>query len=746
MVLAILPPDDQQPHIVTEESGVADSGANISLMNSSTAISLGGSIVDLEKPIVVQFGKAEAKSTIKRRAFFEKGAYLESAYINDDITKALVAVTDLVDISRFVVFTSESVYIVDNESSSVLLAAPKGKSTRLYEFSLSDLTSVSTEEKPFKKFVAAGEAIDMSDDDADDDEILDEAEIRKRKFNTAIPQGRKGAKGVRFSAEHVRIVRHLHCNGFHHMPYSTIADGLRDPVKYDGVPEWLTPALVEAVARKNPCLACRLARQRNLHRSGSGVSPVEIGAFLSVDFEGPFTPTTAYGCNGYFLFVCLATGYLIVILTTSKDALSKATEKVVKFFQQHGHTVRNIRTDYGSYERSQEFDDCAARFNFTISSAEPSAQERNPVERHVQFVKDDVVANFIAQNTLTACQWGSNVSAIVEAANRTTNSKTKNFGRGEKTPVELVTRSRPNILDFMTLATGDLVTFPRTTPRTHLQPRNEAGIFAYRDYKNNDMVILPGSKIPVPRKGVKKVEVDEVDPNSEELSEVLPSANIDGTTVVKSRAPDVSIVPRQPIERRVTRSMTSADDSTQVQDDDENVPVDSIAYWASAETDVDESFAFAAHRAHDLDNPTATMIKKDPALYEEWKPHIASELEQLTPPEVMQEASEREYAGKVILRFLILFKKKYHPSGAFDKYKVRMPLDGSKEVFDNAQDNYSPSLQSGTLMFLLAIAAFFGWMLSGSDVTGAFIETPLEREVYATFPKWIMNGVYIVYR
>lgn len=115
------------------------------------------------------------------------------------------------------------------------------------------------------------------------------------------------------------------------------------------------------------------------------------------------------------------------------------------YFLKYGHRVCKLRTDYGTVERSKEVDDKISELKISISNAEPRAQYRNPVERSVQPVNINCIANFLSQNTLDEHHWGSNLLSVIQSMNQVPNYLSKQIDDGTRSPEELVTNQRPEI-------------------------------------------------------------------------------------------------------------------------------------------------------------------------------------------------------------------------------------------------------------------------------------------------------------
>jgi hypothetical protein len=149
----------------------------------------------------------------------------------------------------------------------------------------------------------------------------------------------------------VREVVKLH-ERMHHAPSSTIAFAIRHRA-WLGVD--LLPEDIEYVFSKINCLPCWLAKMHRLPSPQSGLVSLlpAIGFLVSVDFV-PVSPPSLAGHVGFFLFRERLVGYMVVILTKSKAVFLPAVLRVMAFYAQYGHTMRQLRVDAGTVERSNQ--------------------------------------------------------------------------------------------------------------------------------------------------------------------------------------------------------------------------------------------------------------------------------------------------------------------------------------------------------------------------------------------------------
>ena len=98
---------------------------------------------------------------------------------------------------------------------------------------------------------------------------------------------------------------------------------------WDGIPDDVNKEAVEAVYRKVICLACEVAKRKNLPvKVGSGVPVLQIGWVLSIDHLGVYSPRTIYGANQEIYVRCLGCGYRHLFLT--KDNLASTLIGILK--------------------------------------------------------------------------------------------------------------------------------------------------------------------------------------------------------------------------------------------------------------------------------------------------------------------------------------------------------------------------------------------------------------------------------
>jgi hypothetical protein len=121
--------------------------------------------------------------------------------------------------------------------------------------------------------------------------------------------------------------------------------------------EGVTAETVRRVYDHIQCTACELAkRNKATRKEGSGIHNDTPGHTISIDYIGKITPTSARGHTGQFIAEDRATNYLHEQPTKSKDAdhLIDFLTNVLTFYRHHKWEVKELRTDKGSVEISEQ--------------------------------------------------------------------------------------------------------------------------------------------------------------------------------------------------------------------------------------------------------------------------------------------------------------------------------------------------------------------------------------------------------
>ena len=146
-------------------------------------------------------------------------------------------------------------------------------------------------------------------------------------------------------------------------------------------------------------------------------------------------------------------------------------------------------------------------------------------------------------------------------------------------------------------------------------------------------------------------------------------------------------------------------------------------------------------KASDIKEPQSiSEALEDPVWGTQWSKSMDSELQSMIDNGVMQPVG-RLPAGKRSIPCKIVFKVKSDPKGYLDKLKSRLVALGYRQVPGvDFQDLFAPVSKLDTVRVILALAAAGGLETHQLDVRTAFLQAPLEEELYIHLPGELPGG------
>jgi hypothetical protein len=209
---------------------------------------------------------------------------------------------------------------------------------------------------------------------------------------------------------------------------------------WTGLPTNITPAQVNKTLKNIHCLSCEMSkRNRDPIKEGDGFHAPSPGEELSVDYQGKINP-------GFYLFKDSYIGHRQAIMVKNKAASSylNALQRVIIFYNSHGHTVRKLRCDAGTTEADSEvIEHLALHHKIVVDPAGVGKQSQNPVEREAQTLIKGVGAVLTDQTQLSKAWWCYAVESWIDTANcRPTNNDQIDSSASS---IELITGSAPNL-------------------------------------------------------------------------------------------------------------------------------------------------------------------------------------------------------------------------------------------------------------------------------------------------------------
>ena len=144
-------------------------------------------------------------------------------------------------------------------------------------------------------------------------------------------------------------------------------------------------------------------------------------------------------------------------------------------------------------------------------------------------------------------------------------------------------------------------------------------------------------------------------------------------------------------------------------------------------TDTMSHLVLKARQIRGPDNPTLTMLERDPSLQKEWAAAMQNEYEGMC--KVSEEIDERTAKGIGITRKVTDCKTKRDGTK-----KVRMNVDGRAEkqrgAFNDLNMLYSPAMEEKLLKMLIEYAAYYRLHMEKSDVEKCFLNNDMEEAIF----------------
>ena len=183
----------------------------------------------------------------------------------------------------------------------------------------------------------------------------------------------------------------------------------------------------------------------------------EIGECISYDNVGPINPESLEGYKQFLCFRDTRSKYMFnfPIKTCNEDIFLYYLARVLLFFTTRGYSPRILRSDYYTTFRSHKATTFYETSHCTHESSAPYQQWQNAVERDVQTVLGNVSATIQGQDFLRADTWAHALSHWTRLHNSLPHSSLKD------TPARLINlKFNVDAHHQYRFAHGDILCFP----------------------------------------------------------------------------------------------------------------------------------------------------------------------------------------------------------------------------------------------------------------------------------------------
>jgi hypothetical protein len=501
------------------------------------------------------------------------------------------------------------------------------------------------------------------------------------------------------------------------------------------------------------CQTCELSkavRRQNREPVEKAILPLTR---VYIDFWGPYKYKTIAG-NRY-------------ILTITDDYSRKSWIELTKTRDEVYDRLRRWRS-IAELESKRKLEairvDNAKEFlklkdlfeDVRIETTTPYTPEQNGVAERQNRTLTTLARSLLGSAKLPKYLWGEAIATACYLRNRTPRKGE------EKTPEELFTGTKPSGRHLRVFGCLAYILIPREQRDSKLDNTAYTGIFIgyspstkqYRVFdprtkaiklatsvrfdegKRGGEVFYPtGLNEQVPIETVpttpEEIEFDLDEEGTVAINDSIEATNedIEDTIVVRPRRTTIDPT----IDRQTTTSNNEATEepTTRYPTRDRRGPK---RYTLEARK-VDYS------TTTEIPTPTTYNEAVNSKEKREWKQAIDSEINSLFSTGTLEIVTLPKEKDIKLIGSKWVFKLKLLPNGRVDKFKARLVGKGYSQRYGiDYFETFSPVVRLESLMILLAIAAIRGLVIHQMDVVTAYLEGPLDEEIYLQPPEGLDIG------
>ncbi|KAK8555331.1 hypothetical protein V6N12_009479 [Hibiscus sabdariffa] len=470
-------------------------------------------------------------------------------------------------------------------------------------------------------------------------------------------------------------------------------DGLLDPFVFE---------------QMDVCESCLLGKMTKAPFNGKGERACDLLGLVHSDVCGPMNTQARGGFHYFITFTDDFSRYGYIYLMRHKsEALEKFKEFRNEIQNQHGKSIKALRSDRGGEYLSHEFDELLKECGIVSQLTPPGTPQWNGVSERSNRTLLDMVRSMMSHSDLPISFWGHALETAAFTLNRVPSKSV------QKTPHEMWTGKRPSMSFMKIWGCKAYVKHQMSTklePKSHKctfvgYPKETKGYYFYNHKENK--VFVARTRVFLEKDFLSSKE----NRRNIELEEVQQ---------------------QQDIEPEVERfSQTVEENSTNL----ETRPL----RRSTRERHEPERYGFLVTTNGDVilvdhDEPKTYQEAVSSPDSEKWLEAMRSEMDSMSDNQVWTLVEPPERMKPIGCKWI--FKKKTDMDGNVQTYKERLVAKGYRQIHGiDYDETFSPVAMFKSIQILLAIAAFHDYEIWKMDVKTTFLNGKLEEDVYMTQPE-----------
>ncbi|KAK8556182.1 hypothetical protein V6N12_002595 [Hibiscus sabdariffa] len=413
--------------------------------------------------------------------------------------------------------------------------------------------------------------------------------------------------------------------------------------------------------------------------------------------------------GGYQYFITFTDDFsrygYIYLMRHKSEALEKFKEFKNEVQNQHGKSIKALRSDRGGEYLSQDFDELLKECGIVSQLTPPGTPQWNGVSERRNRTLLDMVRSMMSHTDLPTSFWGYALETTAFTLNRVPSKSV------QKTPHEMWTGKRAN-MSFMKI--WGCNAYVKHQMSTKLEPKSEKCTFVGYPKETKGYYFYNENKVFVARTGVfleKEFLTNNGKGRNIELEEVQQQQVIE---------PEV-----EGISQAVEENPTDLETQPLRRSRRERHEPERYGFLVTTHGDV---------ILVDQDEPKTYQEAVASPDSEKWLEAMRSEMDSMSENQVWILVEPPEGIKPIGCKWV--FKKKTDMDGNVQTYKGRLVAKGFRQIHGvDYDETFSPVAMFKSIRILLVVAAFHDYEIWKMDVKTAFLNGKLEEDVYMTQPE-----------